>query len=385
MGGLYPIAGFPCKALTEALPLRHNGRHGLDALPLTFVALPIVLAVLKVAAVAAGGFWMARRGVLHPAALADLSRLVIQVAVPCLIFANAAGGFAGLSAGAATLAVAGGPVVLGIGALSGFALCRLLRVDAHHVRAVVCAATFQNQAYLPIAVTMAVLPPLAGLLPPGPDTTATSAAGTGVVLISLYGVLYSPLFWGVGLSWLTETAGERVSWRARLLPPPVWGVLAGFAVGLTPPLRHFLTVPDAPLFFLFAAVRDIGGLAVPLANLILGAMLAGVGSERVMQGRDALTVIVSRLLLTPGVVLLALWLGRGWWTGSGTGCVAAFVVFLQAAMPSATNLAVMSKSRAGSDAERVMPGLLLACYGAAIVTVPLWLTLFFRLLTARQP
>ena len=354
------------------------------------MALPIVLAVLKVTAVAAGGFWMARRGVLHPAALADLSRLVIQVAVPCLIFANAAGGFAGLSAGAATLAVAGGPVVLGIGAAFGFTLCRLLRVDARHVRAVVCAATFENQAYLPIAVTTAVLPPLAGLLPPGPDTTAASVAGTGVVLISLFGVLYSPLFWGVGLAWLAETAGEPVSWRARLLPPPVWGVLAGFAVGLTPPLRHVLTLPDAPLHFLFAAVRDIGGLAVPLANLILGAMLAGVissrtGGGRVVQGRDALTVVFSRLILTPGVVLLALWLGRGWWAGSGTGCVAAFVVFLQAAMPSATNLVVMSGSRAGSDAERVMPGLLLACCAAAIVTVPLWLTLFFHLLPGVRP
>jgi len=357
-------------------------------LSVTEVALPIALAVLRVASVALVGYVLARRSVLHPSALADLSALVIKVTAPCLLFANAAVGFSGASAASSVAALAGGPLILGFGYLSGIALVALLRVRPAHRRAVVAASTFQNSAYLPIAVATAALPPLAAAFPHG-AATASGAIGTdSLVTISLFGVFYSPLFWGLGLWWITDGQagggrGGRSAWLSRLFPPPVLGVLLGCLVGLTP-LRLALALPAAPLHFLFAAAGDIGGLTIPLANLILGGMLAQALASRTARIRDLLCTVAAKLILTPALTLALLAACRPWWVHDAPLSLAAFVVFLQSTCPPATNLAVMTKSvqsAEGSLTPLVIPGLLLATYPAALVTMPLWLLLFFRLLS----
>ncbi len=139
-------------------------------MPVGEIAAPIALAVLKVVVVALVGYALARRGILHSSALADISALVIKVTVPCLIFANAAGGFTALSLASSLAALAAGPVVLGFGCLSGIALGKLAQVQPGHWRAVVAASTFQNSAYLPIAVATSVLPALANAFPGGMAT-----------------------------------------------------------------------------------------------------------------------------------------------------------------------------------------------------------------------
>ncbi len=355
-------------------------------MPLNEIALPITLAVLKVAIVALVGYALARRGILHSSALADLSNLVIKVTVPCLIFANAAGGFTGLSLTSSLTALAAGPVILGFGYLAGITLSRMARVKPEHWRAVVAASTFQNSAYLPIAVATSVLPTLAKGFPGGMATGSLSIAANSLIMISLFGVFYSPLFWGIGLWWITDGQAHpsegRFVWVMRLLPPPVIGVLAGYTFGLTP-LHLTLTPPNAPLHFLFQAVSDIGSLTIPLANLILGGMLAQALANRATQARDILCTIGAKLLLTPGVTLVLLWICRRWWTHDAALSLAVFVVFLQASSPPATNLAVMTKGfsgKEGSQTPLVIPGLLLAAYPVAILTMPLWLLAFFRLL-----
>lgn len=354
----------------------------------TEVALPIALAVLRVGAVALAGYVLARRNVLHPSALADLSVLVIKITAPCLLFANAAGGFSGASLASSSAALAGGPLILGFGYVSGIILVTLLRVRPAHRRAVVAASTFQNSAYLPIAVATSALPPLAAAFPHGAATASGAIGADSLVTISLFGVFYSPLFWGLGLWWITEgRAGRaqegRTAWLPRLFPPPVLGVLAGCLVGLTP-ARLALAPPAAPLHFLFAAIGDIGSLTIPLANLILGGMLAQALASRAAQGRDLVCTVAAKLVLTPAVTLALLAACRPWWVHDPPLALAAFVVFLQSTCPPATNLAVMTKSVPGAEGSRtplVIPGLLLAAYPAALITMPLWLLAFFRLLS----
>lgn len=352
----------------------------------TEVGLPIALAVLKVAIVALVGYALARRGILHSSALTDISSLVIKVTVPCLIFANAAGGFTGASLAGSLLALGGGPLVLGLGYVCGILLEKLLWVQPAHRRAVVAASTFHNSAYLPIAVATSVLPPLAAAFPAGAATAMGAIGANSLVTISLFGVLYSPLFWGLGLWWITEghasKKGDHFVWLKRLFPPPVIGVLTGYLVGLTP-IHLALTPSAAPLHFLFQAITDIGSLTIPLANLILGGMLAQALAKRAAQGRDTACVIAANLILTPAITLALLAACRSWWAHDPPLALTAFVILLQAASPPATNLAVMTKGFASAEGSRtplVMPGLLLAAYPVAIVTMPLWLLAFFRLM-----
>lgn len=356
-------------------------------MPIGEIAAPIALAVLKVAVIALIGYALARCGILHSSALADISGLVIKVTVPCLIFANAASGRTGLTPASSLAAMAAAPVLLGLGYVSGLALSKLTRVQPGHLRAVLGASTFQNASYLPITVATSVLPPLAAAFPLGRATAPGAIEANGLVAISLFIVLYSPIFWGIGLWWIMGSqAGSQQgprAWLPRLFPPPVWGVLSGYLVGLTP-LHQGLTPPQAPLHFLFQAISDIGSLTIPLANLILGGMLAEALAVRVAQARDALCMITAKLFLTPGLTLILLWLCRAWWSKNPALALAAFIILLEAASPPATNLAVMSKRNLGEPESRtplVIPGLLLVAYPLAILTMPLWLLAFFRLLS----
>ncbi|MBV9852178.1 MAG: AEC family transporter [Armatimonadetes bacterium] len=349
---------------------------------LAAIAVPVALAVLKVALVAGLGYLLTRRGVLHQAVLAGLSNLVIQVTAPCLNFANALNGSASASVPASLLLVMSAPVVLCLGYVGGAGLARLLGVTERSRRSVVAAATFQNASYLPLAVAAAVLPPLAGLFPVGGSSPA-GIGGAAVVNISLFSVLYLPLFWGLGLWWLqgeTDDGPRRLSWRV-LLPPPVVGVLAGYGAALTP-LRLLLTPPHAPLHSALLAVLDVGQLTIPLANLVLGGMLALALGGRHLRTRDVVAATMAKLALAPGVMLALLAITRRHWAHEPSLALAAFVVFLECATPPATNLAVMSRSKglAGGTSE-IIPGLLLVAYPLSLLTLPLWLTAFFRLLS----
>jgi len=355
-------------------------------MPISEVAAPIALAVLKVAIIALIGYALARRGILHSSALSDISSLVIKVTVPCLIFAYAANGRTGLTPLSSLVTIAAAPIILIFGCISGLALSKLARVRPTHLRAVLGASTFQNASYLPITVATSVLPPLAAAFPTGIATAHSVIEANGLVAISLFIVLYSPIFWGIGLWWILDShEGSKDgawAWMVRLFPPPVWGVLSGYLVGLTP-LHLGLTPPHAPLHFLYQAVSDIGSLTIPLANLILGGMLASALSSRAAQARDVISAVGAKLLLTPAITLGLLWACRAWWTKNPALSLAAFIIFLEATSPPATNLAVMTKEKAGdtvSQAPLVIPGLLLAAYPLAILTMPLWLLAFFQLL-----
>ena len=356
-------------------------------MPLSLIALPIILAVLKVAAVAAIGFILARRSILHDSATSDISDLVIKLAVPCLVFSNAAGGFVGMSTSVATALVLAGPAVIGLGYLCAVILVKLGRVDIAYRKAVVAASAFQNSAYLPIAVSTAVAP-LVVRVTGHPETAASTAAGAAVVCISLFGVLYSPIFWGIGLSWITNDSPEKKPFRElipRLFPPPVIGLIAGYLVAFTP-LHIWLVPKSAPLHFLFDAMADIGGMTVPMSNSILGAMLAKVGSGVKEPVGNYLIVIVTRFVLVPAAFLALILACRTAWSTSPFAVIAAFVIFLQSITPPATNLAVMSKGVSPDSpyhTAAAIPRLLLVAYLMCMLTVPAWLLVFLHLIQKR--
>lgn len=346
-------------------------------------AAPIVIAVLKVAVVAAIGYVLAQRGLLHEAALRDISNLVVQLTVPCLIFTDVAAGFSGIHADGALLLIASGPVLLAIGWGIGHAFFRLAKMAPHMDRPVIGAVTFQNAQYLPLAVATAVVPALAPLFP---GMAPSSLSGATVISIFLFCVLYSPLFWGIGFWWLLGGSNLRQLPWIKLLPPPVIGIILGYLFGLTP-LHLALTPAHAPLHFIYSALGDIGGLTVPLANLVLGGMLAVARKEQqegasIVRRRDRACVIFGKLILLPLLVYIALAATRHLWVGAGAGLtLALFVILLEAASPPATNLAVMSGNAKERMTGLAMSELLMSSYLAALITVPMWLLLFLRLLS----
>ena len=353
------------------------------------VALPIVFAVLKVAAVAGVGWLLWSRRILHDSAIGDISELVIKAFAPCLIFANALGAtsLAGIAGPTGLILIAAGPAVLGIGYGLSSVLAKVLRVDRSDRTAVVVASTFQNQLYLPLALGVSVVPSLFQALL-GQGTSVNSAVGAYVIGLSLFGIGYGPFFWGIGLSWITSDGGPQTfngfASLLKLIPAPVVGLIVGFIVALTP-LRALLVPAHAPLRFLVDAATDIGSLTVPLANLVLGAMLARTGLGVGEPLRNVSIVITSRLIATPALCLCVLYLARSFWRHSPSASAVAMVVFIESMSPPATNLAIMSKRSPDtvggheSRTSEAIPRLLLVAYLLSLIAMPLWLVLFVRL------
>mmetsp|Transcript_8127 Transcript_8127/g.20168 ORF Transcript_8127/g.20168 Transcript_8127/m.20168 type:complete len:384 (-) Transcript_8127:559-1710(-) len=103
----------------------------------------------------------------------------------------------------------------------------------------------------------------------------------------------------------------RGVWMA--LNRPTAASLLGMAVGVTPPLRGLLVLPEAPLRFLIDAMELLGKGAIPLILFVLGGQLSSgptAGTSEDMPPRTIVAVIISKLLIVPscnlGLILAAL-------------------------------------------------------------------------------
>ena len=356
---------------------------------LLVVTLPIALAVLKVAAIASVGWFLSWRRILHDSAVSDVSELVIKAFAPCLIFANAVGAskLSGVAGPTGIVLIVAGPALLGLSYGLSALLAKLLKVDRVYRTAVVAASTFQNQLYLPLAVGVAVVPSVAQAVL-GQGTSATWAIASYVIGLSIFGIGYGPFFWGIGLAWITSDGQGMMFTGAasliKLIPAPIVGLIAGFTVALTP-LRLLFAPSHAPLRFVLDAATDLGSVAVPLANLILGAMLARAGLGVREPLKNVAIVIGTRLIAAPAFCTAALYLARPWWRHTPDAAIVAFVLFVESMSPPATNLATMSKrspdivkGRENRTAAAI-PRILLVTYIAALIAMPIWLLVFVHL------
>jgi predicted permease len=358
-------------------------------LSLLDIGLPIALAVLKVAAIAAVGWFLSWRRILHDSAVSDVSELVIKAFAPCLIFSNAVGAskMSGVAGPTGVVLIVAGPALLGLGYGLSALFAKVFKVERGYRTAVVAASTFQNQLYLPLAVGVAVVPSLAQALMGQGTTTAWAVAGY-VIGLSIFGIGYGPFFWGIGLSWITSDGKGRMftspASLLKLIPAPIVGLIAGFVVALTP-LRLLLAPAHAPLRFVLDAATDLGSVAVPLANLILGAMLARAGLGVREPLKNVAIVIGTKLIAVPGICLAALYFSRAWWRHTPDAAIVAFVLLVESMSPPATNLATMSKrspdrvkDHENKTAEAI-PRILLITYILTLIIMPLWLVVFVHL------
>ncbi len=342
----------------------------------------MLIATLRVFVVALIGYVLARRGRFTERTMRDISTLVVNVAAPCLFFTNAAVGIGSMHIVDAVVLIVAAPAMLAIGWGCGWLVVRTLRVHEDHVRPVVAATTFQNASYLPVAVATTALPLLSSLFP---QMNPAGLASSGVVCISLFLILYSPLFWGLGFWWIRGDSKYGNLKLGQLITPAVMAISAGYLVALTP-LHLLLVPPDSALHFMFLGMTDLSMVTIPLVNLVLGGMLAmaqapheGAAQRTALRKKDRVSVVAGKLLIQPMIVFLILMATRNLWNHLASSSLVAFVLLLEAASPPATNLAVMG----GSSRERAtgfaISELLLTCYLCAIMTVPFWMQCFVEL------
>lgn len=304
-------------------------------------------AVMPVFGVMVIGFFLRRRAWLTASAEHSLLQICINLLLPALIFDSVLGnpalrrpenlvlpplvGFSMVAAG------------FGIALLAG----RLAGLPPGPERRTFGFTTgLQNYSYLTIPLSMMLFDP----------------ATTGVLFIHNVGV--EATMWTLGLIVMT---GEMPAggWR-KLFNAPVLALLLGVALN---ELGLFLTPPAViqyPAQILLTTLHWLGQCAIPMALLLIGAIIAdNLGAS---QGRGAVRVVATALIVRLGIMPLLFVL-----VARHLPCSLEFkrVLVLQGAMPSAVLPIALAKHYQGDT--RVALQVVLGTSLAGLLTVPLWI------------
>lgn len=299
-------------------------------------------ALLKVFLVIAAAGVLVRRGVLSDSHITGLTQATVVLFLPCLIYAKIT----------ETLDPAATPLwwllpLAGI-AMPAIGLGLALLVCGGAVaarREALAVASMQNAGYLVLPVGFALVP----------DQFDTFALYTFLFILG-----FNPVLWSVGRVLISGRSGR--GWRG-LVTPPFAACLIAVAAALSGADR-LLPGPVR------SAVELIGQAAVPVATVVLGAVLGSVRVRWRPYVGDMTRVLVVKYGLLPAVTAGALWL-----VGSGTvdPLLARFLVLEAAAAPAS---ALVLQVRAYGGDEHKVGSLMLVAYAVCAIALPLWLAIW---------
>lgn len=293
--------------------------------------------------IAAAGV-MVRKGVITQNQIDGLSAATVNIFLPCLIFAKVVD----------TLDPRGQPgwwalPLLGVVmALAGTGLGALALVDRLPAkRNLLPLAGMQNAGYLVLPVGLVLFP---------------NRFDDFALYVFLFILGYNPVLWSLGKILITGGRGERPGWRDFITPPLVSNLVAiAFTLGGG---RDLLPRP------VFAAVNLVGTAAVPVATLVLGAVLGGVGVRLRHHFADAARTLTVKLFVLPALTVVLLNI-----TGlhAANPLLAEFLVIEAAAAP-AVGLILQVRTYGGD--EREVGSIMVLSYAACTLTLPAWVAVW---------
>lgn len=287
---------------------------------------------------------MARRGLITPTQIDGLSSATVYLFLPCLIFAKVVEHFQpaeqpvwwALPLAGVTMALAGS----GLGALA-------FAGGLPEKRDLIPVAGMQNAGYLVLPVGLALYP----------DTFDTFA-----VYVFLFILGFNPVLWSLGKVLVSGNHGRKPKLRDLFTPPLVANLIA---IGTV--LSGLGRVLPGPFL---EAVDLVGTAAVPVATVVLGAVLGGI-SVRVREFLpDASRAMAVKYLALPLLVVLAVHAVR---LHAANPLLAEFFV-IEAASAPALGLVLQVRTYGGNE-QRVGTVMFLS-YAACTLALPAWVAIW---------
>jgi len=310
----------------------------------TTTAVTTLLAILKIFLVILLAGVLVRRKILTDAMVTALTKATIVLFLPCLILDKI---LTNLSPADFPLWWTL-PLASIVMALAGLALASMVFFrDLSAKRSMLALASMQNAGYL-------ILPIGAALYPGQFDEFA--------LYVSLFILGFNPVLWSIGKFLATNGAPRGSDWRGMLNPPLV-ACLSALALVLTGVSR---LIPSPVL----ETVELLGQGAVPVATVVLGAMLGGMSLRLRPHLWDAARALAVKYGLLPGLTVAVLSLTD---IGTTNPLLARFLV-LQAASAPAVGLILQVRAY-GGDEQKVGTVMLLS-YIACVVSLPVWLAVW---------
>lgn len=290
------------------------------------------------------GFFGVRTKIVKTEVADYLSELVIYITLPLMIFTHIIDefSFSTLRYWWVFPLVSFGMIVISYFLAS--VLIRIIGYERNQMEFKMLVS-FQNSGYLPLALASALL--------------KQEEAGMGILYIIFFLMGFNLLIWSWGVHMFkNRRANVEFSWT-RLFSPPFLAVLFSLILVLIGAKR---IIPE----IILKQFRAFGNTTVPLGMFIVGASLAN-SKFLVKLDRGILGIIFLRLIIIPSLFLSFLYILR-------IPYLTAFVILLEASMPSATSLAVIATVY-GGNREYISQGILFT-HLISFVTIPLFLSLF---------
>ncbi|RKY37941.1 MAG: hypothetical protein DRP73_00810 [Candidatus Omnitrophota bacterium] len=333
--------------------LTHLSGDGLDIgnflkedLNMLYQGINIVVlkALLEVLLLIGIGFLIRRLNLISSSGVQAIARLLLYVCLPSLIF------YSFLTylnrdnlwnCGIFLLASFG---IFGLGFVLAKIFYSLVVRNSDVKREFVLLTAFQNSGYLPLALISGIFSP--------------SLKGMGYLYIFSYLIGFNLIMLSFGFYYMKKTH-HRVGFK-ELLPFPFIVSIISVFLALIGMRNH---VPD----FLLDSLRKLGEATIPLGMIVVGLLLAQGKLVSRNYIKPTVLLIALRLLLLPlivGAVLYFLKLPK----------FISFLIFLEAAMPSATTLSLIASDR-NANVEFVSQGILYT-HIFLIVSLPVLLMVF---------
>jgi predicted permease len=314
----------------------------ITTLSVTFIA------IVKLFLISLGGYLLVRFRIFSRNATGDLAKLILYLPVPALLFVKMFQSF--------TPALIGELIIIPLGAVFMLILawgvaalgCFLLAIPGEKRSLFTALMMFGNTGYIPIPLVMSILP--------------EEQASLAVVYISLFLLIFSPLFWVFGIHMVAK--GSQVESAPRkLISPPFVGILAGVLCSLIPPVRDFLHTHGNVIM---ESCRLLGETTVPLAMILIGAVIATLTFQNTKDWRIIGGLILLKMILFPFLVIGVLYL-------IPLPNLIRMVLAIEGMVPPATNLVIMAKSY-GKDADLISLSLF-TTYLFSLITIPCFILL----------
>jgi predicted permease len=312
--------------------------------PFVSVFTATVFAISSIFVVIFGAGLMVRRKIISQSQIDALSNATVTIFLPCLIFTKVVDALDPSSQPWWwALPLAGIAMALSGTAMGTLVFAGQLKAKRH----LLPLAGMQNAGYLVLPVGLALFP----------DRFDTFA-----LYVFLFILGYNPVLWSLGKYLISGASDDRPLWRGLLTPPFVANIVA-IVVALTG-ARTLLPQP------VFEAVALIGSAAVPVATLVLGAVLGSVTIRFRSVFADAVRTLGVKLLLLPAVTALVVHL-----TGlSGTYPLLAEFLVIEAASAPPVGVVLMVRTY-GGDEQRI-GSLMVFSYAACVLTLPAWIAIW---------
>jgi predicted permease len=304
----------------------------------TAPAIAVIFLVILISVV------MARRGLINQTQIDGLSAATVNLFLPCLIFAKVVEHLEPASQpGWWAIPLAGIVIALvgtGLGAVAFIG-------QLPEKRDMLPVAGMQNAGYLVLPVGLALYP---------------GQFDTFAVYVFLFVLGFNPILWGLGKILVTGNHGQKPRFR-DLLTPPLVANLAGIGFALSGAGR---VLPKPVL----DAVELVGTAAVPVATVVLGAVLGGISVRFRSHLGDAARAMAVKFFALPIIVLVVVQMAR---LHASNPLLAEFFI-IEAASAPAVGLVLMVRTYGGNE-QRVGTVMFLS-YAVCTLALPAWIAVW---------